>query len=192
MMPSSFSLAGIPFDIPATAAWCCLIEWARLTGVPELIRGRYTGHHSAQPQPVGDGAASLSRWRPPVSAGGWNTGHLRPFKSRGLRNGLSEERIAEQHREIDQLNQRYKPFRILRALSAISRMTEALDYRDEVLARFDLVIVSVHSNLKMMEEKAMARLLKAIEKPYTTIWAISIRQVVACVAPVTRLIIGKD
>jgi DNA polymerase (family 10) len=44
-----------------------------------------------------------------------------------------------------------------------------LDYPDEILAKFDLVIASVHANLKMTEEKAMARLLKAIENPYTTI-----------------------
>jgi DNA polymerase (family 10) len=39
----------------------------------------------------------------------------------------------------------------------------------EVLATFDLVIASVHSNLKMTEEKAMMRLLKAIENPFTSI-----------------------
>jgi DNA polymerase (family 10) len=44
-----------------------------------------------------------------------------------------------------------------------------MDYPDEVLDRFDLVIASVHSNLKMTQEKAMARLLKAIENPHTTI-----------------------
>jgi DNA polymerase (family 10) len=38
-----------------------------------------------------------------------------------------------------------------------------------VLASFDLVIASIHSNLKMSEPKATKRLLKAIENPYTTI-----------------------
>ncbi len=38
-----------------------------------------------------------------------------------------------------------------------------------VLGTFDLVIASIHSNLKMTEEKAMYRLMKAIENPYTTI-----------------------
>ena len=37
------------------------------------------------------------------------------------------------------------------------------------LATFDLVIASIHSNLKMTEEKAMLRLLGAIQNPYTTI-----------------------
>jgi DNA polymerase (family 10) len=38
-----------------------------------------------------------------------------------------------------------------------------------VLSTFDLVIASIHSNLKMPEERAMMRLLNAIENPYTTI-----------------------
>jgi DNA polymerase (family X) len=45
----------------------------------------------------------------------------------------------------------------------------SLDYSDEYLSRFDLVIASVHSNLKMNAEKAMHRLLTAISNPYTTI-----------------------
>ncbi|MCX6293172.1 MAG: DNA polymerase/3'-5' exonuclease PolX, partial [Sphingobacteriales bacterium] len=44
-----------------------------------------------------------------------------------------------------------------------------LDYNDDMLKRFDLVIASVHSNLKMTEEKAMSRLITAIENPYTAI-----------------------
>src|SRR5213075_1250110 len=44
-----------------------------------------------------------------------------------------------------------------------------LDYPDHFLKRFDLVIISIHQLLKMNEEKATNRLLKAIENPYTTI-----------------------
>ena len=38
-----------------------------------------------------------------------------------------------------------------------------------MLATFDVVITSVHSNLKMSEDKAMKRLLTAIENPFTNI-----------------------
>ena len=44
-----------------------------------------------------------------------------------------------------------------------------LDYTNNILSTFDLVIASVHSNLKMTEEKAMMRLMKAVENPFTTI-----------------------
>src|SRR5450432_4254756 len=44
-----------------------------------------------------------------------------------------------------------------------------VDYTNNILSTFDLVIASVHSNVKMPEEKAMMRLLNAITNPYTTI-----------------------
>jgi DNA polymerase (family 10) len=84
-------------------------------------------------------------------------------------NGLKEDRIREQHRYIDELNERFKPFRIFKSIESDILNDGSLDYPDHVLESFDLVIASVHSNLKMNEEKAMARLLKAIENPYTTI-----------------------
>jgi len=44
-----------------------------------------------------------------------------------------------------------------------------LDYSDEILKTFDFVVASVHSNLKMTEQKATQRLISAIENPYTSI-----------------------
>lgn len=90
-------------------------------------------------------------------------------KSAGYANGLSAERIQEQHREIDTLNQKLNGFRIFKSIEADILGDGSLDYDDDVLSSFDLVIASVHSNLKMTEEKAMMRLMNAIENPYTTI-----------------------
>ena len=90
-------------------------------------------------------------------------------KAAAYANGLTEERIREQHRQIDQLNEQYKPFKIFKSIESDILNDGSLDYDDKILASFDLIIASVHSNLKMTEEKAMMRLLKAIENPYTTI-----------------------
>jgi DNA polymerase (family 10) len=84
-------------------------------------------------------------------------------------NGLQPERIREQHRYIDELNNQLAPFRIFKSIESDILNDGSLDYPNEVLSTFDLVIASVHSNLKMNEEKAMARLMRAIENPYTTI-----------------------
>lgn len=84
-------------------------------------------------------------------------------------NGLSEERIIAQHEEIAALNQQLAPFKIFKSIESDILNDGNLDYAPDVLARFDLVIASVHANLKMNEEKAMMRLLRAIENPYTTI-----------------------
>jgi len=56
-----------------------------------------------------------------------------------------------------------------------------LDYEEDILKSFDFIVASVHANLKMDEEKATARLLKAIENPYTTILG----------HPTGRLLLGR-
>jgi len=90
-------------------------------------------------------------------------------KAAAYAKGLTEERIKEQHKYIDQLNEQLKPFKIFKSIECDILNDGSLDYSDDVLASFDLVIASVHSNLKMTEEKAMMRLLGAVQNPYTTI-----------------------
>ncbi|MEP6749253.1 MAG: helix-hairpin-helix domain-containing protein [Bacteroidota bacterium] len=84
-------------------------------------------------------------------------------------NGLKEDRIQEQHKYVNELNEKYKPFKIFKSIESDILNDGNLDYSDSVLSTFDLIIASVHANLKMTEEKAMQRLLNAIKNPYTTI-----------------------
>jgi DNA polymerase (family 10) len=84
-------------------------------------------------------------------------------------NGLNEERVKAQHQYIDELNKKLAPFKIYKSIECDILNDGALDYSPEFLKTFDIVIASVHSNLKMSEEKAMQRLLTAIENPYTSI-----------------------
>lgn len=84
-------------------------------------------------------------------------------------NGLQEDRILAQHRQVDELNAKLAPFKIFKSIESDILNDGSLDYGNPVLNSFDIVIASVHANLKMNEEKAMLRLLKAIENPYTSI-----------------------
>jgi DNA polymerase (family X) len=90
-------------------------------------------------------------------------------KSAFYANGLSEERIREQHIYIDELNAKLAPFHIFKSIECDILNDGRLDYSDSILSTFDLVIASVHSNLKMSEEKAMVRLLTAIQNPFIRI-----------------------
>jgi len=90
-------------------------------------------------------------------------------KAANYANGLNEEQIQAQHQLIDELNKKLRPFKIFKSVESDILSDGSLDYSDSVLSTFDLVIASVHSNLKMNEEKAMVRLMKAIENPFTTI-----------------------
>src|SRR6478735_9333239 len=90
-------------------------------------------------------------------------------KSAFYANGLTEERLKAQHAEIDELNDKLKPFKIFKSIESDILNDGSLDYSNEILAGFDIVIASIHSNLKMNEEKAMMRLLNAIQNPFTSI-----------------------
>lgn len=90
-------------------------------------------------------------------------------KSAFYANGLVEERIIAQHAEVDELNAKLAPFKIFKSIESDILNDGNLDYSNDILNTFDVVIASVHSNLKMKEDKAMARLIAAIENPYTSI-----------------------
>jgi DNA polymerase (family 10) len=84
-------------------------------------------------------------------------------------NGLKPDRVGAQHQEIEQLNNELFPFKIFKGIESDILYDGSLDYTNDILKTFDFVVASVHSVLKMNEEKATDRLIKAIENPYTTI-----------------------
>ena len=84
-------------------------------------------------------------------------------------NGLKPDRVLEQFAIIDELNKKNKDFKIYKGIESDILNDGSLDYEEEILKQFDLIIASVHSNLKMDKDKATQRLITAIENPYTTI-----------------------
>ncbi len=70
---------------------------------------------------------------------------------------------------IDALNEKLRPFKIFKSIECDILVSGELDFDASVLKQLDLVIVSIHQLLKMDEQKATKRLIKAIENPYTTI-----------------------
>ncbi len=91
-------------------------------------------------------------------------------KSAFYASGLTEARVWEQQMEIIDLNKKYgNNFKILSGIESDILNDGNLDYAEDVLKTFDFIVASVHSNLKMTEEKATERLIKAVENPYTSI-----------------------
>lgn len=84
--------------------------------------------------------------------------------------GLSVEEIVEQHAEIECLNKRYgERFRILKGIESDILPDGSLDYPDDVLARFDFVVASVHGRFKLDRKEQTDRILRAVANPRTTI-----------------------
>ncbi len=90
-------------------------------------------------------------------------------KSAFYANGLDENRVKDQHEEIERLNEKLAPFKVFKGIESDILYDGQLDYADDVLASFDFIVASVHSVLKMNKQKATQRLLTAIENPFTTI-----------------------
>lgn len=84
-------------------------------------------------------------------------------------NGLSESRVEQQWREIDEINSRMTDFRIYKGIESDILTDGRLDYSETLLKGFDMVIASVHAVLKMDERTATDRLINAIEHPATNV-----------------------
>ena len=83
--------------------------------------------------------------------------------------GLKADELIKQGEEIDALNRELAPFKIFKGVESDILSNGDLDYPEEILKTLDFVVASVHSGLKMDEQKANQRLIKAIENPNTTI-----------------------
>jgi DNA polymerase (family 10) len=90
-------------------------------------------------------------------------------KSAGYAGGLSVEEVEEQHALADAFNARTRGFRIFKGIESDILVDGSLDYPDEVLARFDFVVASVHSRLRLDPEAQTERIIRAVRNPYTTI-----------------------
>ncbi|MGZ3537308.1 MAG: DNA polymerase/3'-5' exonuclease PolX [Syntrophales bacterium] len=90
-------------------------------------------------------------------------------QSLGIAGGMTPEVLKEQFRLIDQLNKRFKPFRIFRGAEVNIRTDGTLDYPDEVLAELEVVVAGVHGALGQAREKMTKRIVRALENPYVTL-----------------------
>ncbi|HVS29930.1 MAG TPA: helix-hairpin-helix domain-containing protein [Thermoanaerobaculia bacterium] len=81
--------------------------------------------------------------------------------------GLSEDRVREQHREIDEHAGEVAPMRVFRGTEADILPDGTMDY-GAGLAMFDFVVASVHSRFNMPRDEMTARVLHAMDDPHVT------------------------
>jgi DNA polymerase (family 10) len=91
--------------------------------------------------------------------------------SLGITRGLPPDRVAEQRVEVERLNAELAPFRILHGTEMEIRADGTLDYPDELLATYDVVVASVHTARRQSGERLTERTLAAIENPHVDVIA---------------------
>jgi putative hydrolase len=84
-------------------------------------------------------------------------------------NGLSPERLEKQLDVVSALNEELAPFRILTGIECDINVDGSLDQTDELLGRLDVVVASVHSDLRADTKSMTARMLAAVANPYTDV-----------------------
>ena len=97
-------------------------------------------------------------------------------------NGMDEKRTLQQIAKIRDAQKRVPGIRILAGIEVDILKDGSLDLDDEVLAQLDVVVVSIHSYMNLDRTAMTARLLAAIENPYTQIIA----------HPTGRLLLRRD
>lgn len=102
-------------------------------------------------------------------------------KSAFYANGLKEERIVEQRKEIDEFN-KSSNIKVYHGIESDILRDGSLDYSDEVLAEFQFIVASIHSLFNLSEDEMTARIIKAVENPFTDILA----------HPTGRLLLARD
>ena len=92
-------------------------------------------------------------------------------KGLGVARGLNEERVVEQKKKIDSMNKKLRGFRLLSGIEINIKSDGSLDFDEEILKDFDIVVASVHSGFKQPGEQITKRILAAMKNPYVSIIA---------------------
>ncbi len=87
-------------------------------------------------------------------------------KGATIANGLSVERLMQQHEEVRQVDADMRPFRVFHGTEMEIRADGELDFPDDVLEKLDFVIASLHIGLRQPREQVTARILNAINNPH--------------------------
>ena len=96
--------------------------------------------------------------------------------------GLKSEDLLRQADEIDEVNGRLEGIRVLKGVEADILADGRVDFEEQVLARLDFVIASIHSRFNMSPPQMTARMLAAMDNPYLTIIG----------HPTGRLLLSRD
>ncbi|MCM8799598.1 MAG: DNA polymerase/3'-5' exonuclease PolX [Candidatus Omnitrophica bacterium] len=96
------------------------------------------------------------------------TDHSQSLKVAG---GLNKEKLKRKKLEIERINKKLKNFRVLYGAEVDIDSEGKLDYDNDTLKEFDIVIAAIHTGFKQSKEKLTSRLIKAADNKYVHIIA---------------------
>lgn len=134
---------------------------------PSDLRGDLHCHTRAS-----DGRHSLREMALVAQRLGWEYLAITDHSQRlSIAHGLDAERLARQLDEIDRLNDELESLTLLKGCEVDILADGRLDLNDDILARLDLVVGAVHSQLQLPAAQQTRRILRAMDSPYFTVLA---------------------
>lgn len=85
--------------------------------------------------------------------------------------GLDKERLGQQRKEIDRVNELVPEVRLLRSSEVEVKLDGSLDFPDEVLAELDIVVASLHTGLRLSVDEMTRRITRVLQNPHVDIVA---------------------
>ena len=132
---------------------------ARDGGLPQLVElGDLVGELHCHSDWSSDGRASIEEMARTARDFGYRFLALTDHS-----HYLREGRMEAQWREIDEVNERLKPFRVLKGVEANIRADGEVDVPEELLAELDWVVASLHQGF---DRSPTERILAAIDHPH--------------------------
>ncbi|OGX46155.1 MAG: DNA polymerase III [Omnitrophica WOR_2 bacterium RIFCSPLOWO2_12_FULL_51_8] len=167
-----FKLLGLSFIPPELRENRGEIELAKSDSLPRLltlkdIRGDLHAHSTWS-----DGGNSVEEMTEAARTLGYSyiaiTDHSQGLKIAG---GLSAAELKKKKSQIEKINKGLRGFKVLYAAEVDIDSAGRLDYRDEVLKNFDLVVAAIHSGFKQSREQLTKRVINACRNKYAHIIA---------------------
>jgi DNA polymerase (family 10) len=157
-----FKTLGLSFIAPELREDSGEIELAKENALPQLLQLKDTRGHLHVHSQWSDGHNSIEEMARACMKRGYAyaaiTDHSQGLKVAG---GLSIAELKKKKQEIDRLNNKLKNFRILFGGEVDIDANGELDYPDEVLKGFDLVVAAIHSGFKQSRAQLTKRITRA-------------------------------
>ena len=179
-----FLALGLPWIPPELRESGAEVDAAAENALPELLRDediRGVIHCHTR---YSDGKASVAEMAAAARERGWSyIGISDHSQAAFYAGGLKRDDVLRQHEEIDRLNESLgDSFTVLKGIEADILADGRLDYDEELLARFDFVVGSVHNRFGLNGPPMTARILRALDDPHLTVLA----------HPTGRLLLSRD
>lgn len=158
---------GLPFIEPELREDRGEIEAALKGELPRLlsihdIRGEVHCHSTWS-----DGLASIEEMALAAEARGYEYLTISDHsQSLGMTGGLTPDRLREQRREIQAVQDKLRRVRLLQGAEVEIKADGSLDFPDQVLAGLDFVVASVHSGLRQDRDTITSRVVRAMRHPH--------------------------